>query len=273
MLWLIVGTALAAVGALIFLFFSLGGEAPKKTRRKKTPPPEPVKDWPAIVDRLERKAHTLQRDLQISQNEVRGRDLEINDLKAKVREVEKHLAQEKTWREKEEADLEKEKKQERLLKDELMRVRDILDSESTQRIRLEQELKPLRAEREEKAAEVRRLSAKEMDLERRLREAEGSVRSLRQENAELKRKKEDEEWVAKSDFRRIESLLKRARWEVDQFKKAFPAEQWPKALRPKPQPTVPAAVPEPSGAAPSASPAAGPSSDSERPQGEESHGV
>ena len=127
----------------------------------------------------------------------------------------------------------KEKKQERLLQEELEKTRADLNSESTQRIKQEYELKELRQAREELTAQVRKLSAQGMQLERSLADALKENKNFREENVELKKKKEGEAWVAKSDYKRLEGILKRARWEVEQFKKKVPVPQWPRALQPK----------------------------------------
>ena len=50
---------------------------------------------------------------------------------------------------------------------------------------------------------------------------------------QLSKKREDTEWVAKSDYRQLESALKRVRFETEEFKKAFPPSEWPASLRPE----------------------------------------
>ncbi len=234
MIWLIVGVALAVLGGLLILVLQMPETIQKKRKKKHEPPPEPPKDWQGIAERLEKRLHAMEQTLGGALNDVKGRDKKIEELNRSAGEFRKQLDQEKVWREKGEALVAKEKKQERLLQAELEKTRAELNQESTQRIKQEYELKELRLAREDLTAQVRKLSSQGMQLERSLAEALKENKNFREENFELKKKKEGEEWVAKSDYKRLEGVLKRARWEVEQFKKKVPVPQWPRALQPKP---------------------------------------
>ncbi|MBF0121916.1 MAG: hypothetical protein HQL21_00740 [Candidatus Omnitrophica bacterium] len=233
MIWLIVAFALAALGVLLFIVLQMPDAVQKKRKKKNEPPPEPVKDWKTIAERVEKRLHATEQTLSGTLDELKGRDKKIAELNKSAGEMKKQFDQEKVWREKGEALVAKEKKQERLLQEELEKTRTDLNTESTQRIKQEYELKELRLAREELTSQVRKLSAQGMQLERAIIDALTENKKFKEENFELKKKKEGEEWIAKSDYRRLEGVLKRSRWEVEQFKKKISVAEWPKALQPK----------------------------------------
>jgi hypothetical protein len=270
-LWLIVGVTLALLGGILMFVLQLPVVIEKRKKKKKEPPPEPPKDWEGIAGRLEKRLQGAESALKTAQGELQGRDKRIEELNASLKNLRVQFEQEKIWREKEESVVEKEKKQERLLQDELNRTRASLDQEQTARIKIESDYKEARRAREEQAAEIRQLNARNMDLDRRLSDALKELKQLRDENVELKREKNEDQWVAKSDFKRIEGFLKRARWEVEQFKRKIPPDQWPNPLKPHPvsspqdkgpdapgapaeTPAAPAAPPVPSENVPAADP-------------------
>ena len=202
--------------------------------------------------RLEKRVQALENSLRQAQKDIQEREKRVEELNSSLKNAKTQFDQEKIWREKEESAVEKEKKQERVLQEELTRARISLDQELTSRIKSEAELKELRRTREEQATEIRQLNARGMDLDRKLGEALKELKVFRDENAELKQKKEDDEWVAKGDYKRLEVVWKRARWEIEQFKRKIPEEQWPSALKPRRPGETPASAPS---GAPNASPA------------------
>ncbi len=233
-LWLIVGLFLLLLGGILVFVLQMPEMVEQRKKKKRSEAPaEPPKDWEAIAARAEKRVQSLEQSLRAIQNEIKDRDKRAEELTSSFNGLKKQLDQEKTWREKEEAAVEKEKKQERILQEELVRTRTALDQESTSRIKLENEHKEFRKTREEQSTQIRQLNTKGMDLDRRLNEALKELAFLRDENVELKRKKEDDQWVAKSDYKRLEALLKRARWEAEQFKRKIPQDQWPNALKPR----------------------------------------
>lgn len=233
MVWVIVGLALALLGGLLIFVLQMPEASAKKKKKKAEPAPEPVKDWQAIAQRLEKRIQTLEGALQAAQNEVKARDKKMLQLEKVASDARRQSEQELLWRQKEEALIAKDKKQEKILQEELHKTRTELNAESTLRIKQDYELKELRQLREEQSAGIRKLSSQNIDLDRKLAAALAEGKDLRQENGELRKKKEDEEWVAKSDYKRLESILKRARWELEQFKRKFSSEEWPKPLQPK----------------------------------------
>ena len=232
MLYLIAGITFSVLGILAYVIIQMPESPLKKKKEKKGPPPEPPKDWPAIAERLEKRLHAGEAKLQEAEKALRQKDKDVAASRTALAELEQRFQQEQTWRKKEEAAVDKEKKREKLLDTELEKAREGLTSESTQRIKLEYEVKELRLQKESSVADARRLAAQVADLERKVKAFSEENRDLKRVNAELKVKKEANQWIAKDDFIRVEKLLKRARWEVELFKKKFAEDLWPKELAP-----------------------------------------
>ncbi len=233
MIWLIAGFGLAVLGILLFFVLQIPETLQKKRKKKREPLPEPPKDWQTIAQRQEKRLQAMEQTLSSGAEELKGRDKKIEELNRAVMELKKQLGQEQAWREKSEALAAKEKKREHLLQAELDQARTSLNEESTRRIKQDQELKEQRQILEELTVQVRALSANKLQLERTLAEATVENGKFRQENMELRKKKEGEQWIARSDYKHLEGLLKRARWEADQFKKVVPVAQWPRPLQPR----------------------------------------
>jgi hypothetical protein len=238
MLFVIIGIALAVLGFVAYLINRMPDAPAKKKKEKRPPPPEPVKDWQGITERLEKKAQAIEAKLKAAEAVIRDKDKEINEHKAAIGGLERQFQQEQLWRKKEEDAVEKEKKREKMLETELDKTRDTLNSESTQKIKLEYEVRELRTLKESITADVRRLTSQNMDLDRKLKAVTDEDRELKRENAQLKVKKEADQWIAKDDFIRVEKLLKRARWEVELFKRKFAEDLWPRELQMKPKPSA-----------------------------------
>ncbi len=231
---LIAGVALAVLGLLLVIVLLLPDVIEKEKRgRQRTPPAPPPKDWQGSAERFEKRVKIMELEARTFQAQLREKDKQAEALAAALAGIRKQFDQEKVWREKEEAALEKEKSQERALREDLLRTREALNTESTEKIRMEHELKDIRRVKEELSGANRGLSTRLMELERQLEAAVKELRQLRDENAQLRRKKEDTEWVAKSDYKQQESALKRARFELEEFRKAFPPSEWPASLQNK----------------------------------------
>lgn len=233
---LLVIIAVLAVAGMGFFFYQMmetssGQKKNKKKRRE--PAPVPEKDWKAVAERLEKRVAQLEQSLLVAQKDVRNKEKESLELKQSVAGAERLFAQEKIWREKEEALVKKEKEREKALELELGQTRDELHTEQGSRIKLDYEARELRTLKEALTMDVHRWSTKAQTLEENIAALSQEIRSLKNMNAELSRKKEADQWVAKGDFLQLEKLLKRARFEIELFKKHMPSSSWPTEMQPK----------------------------------------
>ena len=218
--------ALLILGVLAYVVAQWQDPPVSKKKKEKAEPPAvvPAKDPALLTERFERKIRTLENSLQTAKDDVKEKSKEIEELKASIGGFERQLEQEKNWREKEESSGVKEKKLEKELRDELNKTRESLHEQSNQRIRLEYEVKELRLVKDALSGDLRKFTGQNNDLERRVSDFIKETRELKVENAKLRFKKEADEWVAKDDYVKVEKLLKRARWEVEQLQQRLPAE-------------------------------------------------
>ncbi len=196
----------------------------KKKSRKETPAAvTPSRDAAQDALRFERRIQMLENALQVAQDAQKEKDGEVQRLGTAIGSLERELAQETLWRQKEELSALKEKKQEDALRAELDRLNAALHTEAAQRIRYDHERQDLRRERDVFLSDVRKLTGQNNDLERRLRELAEETGALRAENLRLKVKKESDRWVAKDDFDKARTMLENARQEIDRLKALLPA--------------------------------------------------
>ncbi len=207
------------LGVLAFLLWRMPGIGWRPVEKKRSAAAvPPSKDWQGIADRLEGRVNRLEADAQDLQRQLRDKEKQAQEWKVSCAGMQQKLDQEKAWREKETAGSQKERQQERLLQEDLARTREALNHESTQRIRLEAELKEARRVKEELSLAGRTLSSRVLELERQLEAALKELKSLREENLKLRKKNEGTQWVAKADYIQLEAALKCVRQEVEELR-------------------------------------------------------
>jgi chromosome segregation ATPase len=179
---------------------------------------EPARDWQSAAQRLEKRVHALEAEGQELSRQSRDKDKQIQALAVSAQGLQRQVDQADAWRAREEADLRKDKERERVFQDDLKRTREALDAEMDARIKLDAEVKSLRAANKEAADNNRGLSARGLDLSRQLEAATAELKQLRADNAVLRKKNEGAQWVSKADHQQLEGLLKKTRRELDEVK-------------------------------------------------------
>jgi chromosome segregation ATPase len=219
--------ALLVLGVLAYVVAQWPDPSPARRKKKEKPEPvaaAPAKDQAVMIEKLERRIRTLESSVQSAQDEVKDKMKEIAELQAAIGGFERQLAQEKSWREREESSAVKEKRLERGLRDELQQTREALDAQSGERIRLEHEVKELHFAKGIIAGDLRRMTAQHNDLARRMDALLEEARELRSENAKLRIKKEADAWVAKDDHDKVAAMLKDAERRIEELKQRLPAQ-------------------------------------------------
>jgi outer membrane murein-binding lipoprotein Lpp len=247
MLYLVTGGVLIFLAVLALIVMRMPDSAVKRRKQRRDPPEPPPRDWEGIALRSEKKVHEQQQRIREFETLLRDKDKIINEERAVAGGLKRQLEQEQSWRQKEEEAFNREKERGRALDKELKSVTDALNNESSLRIKLMYDVKEGARLKDDLSSQVRRLTGQNHELVEKVRSLTEEVRSLRTENADLKRKKEADQWVAKDDFIGLEKSLKRARWELERFKKKIPEGDWPQELRPRTAP--PGEANEPDGPA------------------------
>ena len=224
MFWIIIISFVVLV-TLAIVIYTMPAESvskPKKKSKEQRPEliPDPVvagdktKDWKSIAERWERQNNALLGDVEKLKMQQKNLDKELEAHKAQHKEVVEKLSQEKSWREKEQVNLDKAKTLEKDLKDQIYRTENDLEKEHSKAIRLEQQLGEIKIKHDSLQEEKRALSTKAMSLETTLEQANKELAQLRKQNAELSRKKEDVQWVAKSQFDELKKQLEQKKQDV-----------------------------------------------------------
>ncbi len=215
MFWIIILCFVVLVGLVIVIYMMPTETAKSKKKEKKQALlPDPIaldktKDWKAIAERWEKNNNALLGDLEKIKMHERTIAKQIEDMKAQHKDALEKLALEKSWREKEQTTLEKNKHHEQSLKDQIVHTEKDLEKEHSSRIRLERDLQELKIKHDEIVEAKREISVKATSLDTSLAAANKELKELKSENAKLKEKRADIQWVAKSEFDELKKELDR----------------------------------------------------------------
>jgi hypothetical protein len=229
MFWIII-SAFVVLMALAIVIYMLPSDPVVKTKKKKEKEKKPVlipdstsidtsKDWKSIAERWEKQNQSLLGEIEkMKMDQKRGQQL-VDERKAETKDLVEKLALEKSWREKEQATLEKFKSHEKDLKDQIYRTEGDLEKEHSHRLRLERELQDIKVKDEQIVEEKRQLSIKAGSQQATLEANARELRDLKYENAKLKEKREDIQWVTKSEFDEVKKALATKEKELALLKK------------------------------------------------------
>ena len=217
MFWIIMGAfaTLMAIAIVIYLLPSDPAKPKKKEKKERAQLlPDPVKpaqdkDWKAIAERWEKNNNALLGDVEKFKMQEKNTAKELEELKAKQKDLMDKLSLEKSWREKEQVNLDKARTHEKDLKGQAIRTEKELEREHSERLRIEREHQELKIKHESSVEEKRVLSVKAASQETTLKALEKELKELKAANAKLKEKREDVQWVAKSEHDALKKELER----------------------------------------------------------------
>ena len=213
-----------AASIAVAIIFLMSGE--EKTKRKKKKPEEMAqesKDWPLIVQRLEKHSETLKKEIEGLEKVIRGKDKDLGVEKLKNSQLQAKLAQEKSWREKEQGSIDKRNEDAHQFKGELLKAEKIVEEEHSLRLRLERELTEAKREVDSLSENKRLISSKLQQIENSLDQYMKEVVELRRTNAQLKKKNEDTTWISKVEYDKLEKLFKEKEKELERLKREIKA--------------------------------------------------
>lgn len=207
MMWIVIAV-LVVLFSIAYMVYKLPTDkAPRKPKKEKVEiKKDDDKDWKEIASRWEKKNNSLLGDVEkLSMNEKKILR-EIDGYKSQLKEVMDKMALEKSWREKEQGNVEKIKAHEKDLKDQIMRTEKDLEKEHSTRLNMERELQELKIKFETVLEEKRVATTNAASLSTTVNQLQLQVKDLTKINAELKQRREDVQWVAKSEY---DELLKK----------------------------------------------------------------
>ena len=226
MFWIIIGSFVVLIGLAIGIYLmpsDKAGKGKKKKDKKSAATADTVaidttKDWKIIAERWEKHNQSLLGEIEKMKMDQK-RALQLSDEgKAEVKLLVEKLSLEKSWREKEQATIEKFKLHEKNYKEQIYRTEADLEKEHSNRLRLERELQDIKIKFEQIQEEKRQLSIKASSQIATLESNVRDIRDLKNQNAQLKEKREDIQWVAKSEFDELKKAFALKDKEIAQLK-------------------------------------------------------
>jgi hypothetical protein len=216
LIW-IVGIGVFAIIALLGVMFSPQQKRKRRRRKEHKELPRKEKDWEAIALRRENYIQRLKDEIARLLREQKQKDEHSEAFKAHIEKLNEKLKLEQQWRQKEEQDTGKEAGRTRQLKEDLMKAEENLGKEHSANIRMNREIEAFKKELDGLKKEKMDRSLEIMKLKSLLEETKKELREQKKISDELSRKKEDAQWVAKSDFDKLQQQLREKEKEFDRI--------------------------------------------------------
>ncbi len=205
---------------LVGLFFMpTEKKVEKKKKKEKTEPEADTKDWQQTVTKLQHHVQSLHKQIEDLDRSVKSKDKQLIIEIAKAKKLQEKITQERSWHEKEKSEVDRKGGEFKKLQDELAKSQDHFSKEHALTLRLEQELKELRLVMDSTNSQRRAAEAESAQLKAQVESYRKDTAQLRRENTELSKKKEDASWIAKSEYERVEKLLREKEKEFERIKR------------------------------------------------------
>ena len=177
------------------------------------------KDWKAIAERWEKHNQSLQGEIEKMKMDQKNVQQQIDEHKAEIKDMAEKLALEKSWREKEQATIEKFKHHEKDLKTKFTvrkaswkkNIPTVCAWSVNSRSLRSNTIKSSR----KKGSCPSRPAASKLHLSP-IRE----LKELKSENTQLKEKRADIQWVAKSEFDELKKVLQAKEQDLARLKES-----------------------------------------------------
>jgi chromosome segregation ATPase len=180
---------------------------PRKKRQNQKGPEEELESWKTASLKLEETLYALRRELQDAQKREQSLQRELIVQQEKYQKLQEKLHQERSWKDKEAAEIDRKTDVVNLLHQDLKKAEGQLEQEHGGRLRAERESREQKQFIQE-AKDVRR------SLETQLAKANNQIEVMRQEfielrvmNEKLSKKHDDTTWVAKTEYVKLKQEL------------------------------------------------------------------
>ncbi|MCX5681568.1 MAG: hypothetical protein NT079_04755 [Candidatus Omnitrophica bacterium] len=214
---MIIFLVFCVIMVVVFAYFFPMGE--RKRKRKKSEAltetmTQEEKKWQEEALRLKEYIAKYRNEIEDSRREQQKLREKLEEEKQKAQKVDEKLKHEKQWLSDQEASLDRRTKEAQQAKMELTKAQADREHEYSLRLVSDREKKGLQESLEKLTKEKNELLLKVTNLEFTLRMKREELGGLKKTNASLQKKKDEEQWVAKSEFERVEQLLKQKEKEL-----------------------------------------------------------
>jgi len=201
---------------LMVIWIAFPDEVAKVTKRKKKKSPQELeKDWKGVSLKLEKHIYTLREDILKLERDQKLKLREIAVEKIKNTKLQEKLAQQEEWIKKEQGSFGRKDDEIRKFKDGIAKAEKEAEEHYSKKLRIEAELKETKDELARMNKERKDLTGKIAGLEAVVETTRRELEKFKQENSDLKRESEQNTWVAKSEYERLEKKLLEMETELD----------------------------------------------------------
>ncbi len=219
LIFIVAITVLFTAVLLGILFVVPANDKKSRKREKKSLNPQEEREWEDVVDRLEKHIVALRHQIAEHEKKEKHFEKDLSVEKAKNKQLQEKLAQEKGWREKENTVVEKSHQESDQIKKDLLKAQREFEEEHSLRLRLERQWTELKWEMDSLNNEKRALAAKVINLETNLEYYKKESAELKKVNAKLTKETSEVSWVAKTEFDKLEILYKEKEKELERLKR------------------------------------------------------
>ena len=205
------------ISILLAVVFLIPGEKKRKKKKGKVQerPIVDEKDWEQKVSRLEKHTYSLRDQILDLQKGEKETEKQLMIERVKVKKFQEKLSQERQWHEKEQGSIDKKGRDFQELKVELIDIQESYSKAHSANLRFEHQVKELQDQLDLLNERRRAIEEENTQLTAKIKNDQQKIAQLKKENIQLKKKKEDVNWIAQTEYQRVEKLLKEKEKELD----------------------------------------------------------
>jgi len=208
------------ISILLGVIFLIPGERKKKKEKKRkkeidNQPSENEKILELKISRLEKHIQSLHNEILDLQKRDKDHEKQAMVQNVKVKKLQEKISQERQWHEKEQSGIDKKGKEFQKLKTELIDVQEGYSKAHSSNLRFEYQMKELQGQVDSLNEQRRTVEEENVQLTAKNKNDKQEIAHLKSENVKLAKKNENVDWVAKTEYQRVEKLLKEKEKELD----------------------------------------------------------
>lgn len=187
-------------------------------KRSAAPLPEESKDWQAVSLKLEKHVLELRRQIDAQQKREKHLQRELAVEHDKYVKLQEKLSQERDWQKKEKDGVDRRNTEIIQLQKDRQEIEQNLEKEHSRRLMLEREMREAKDSMTAANDLKNSLEVQIAKLQAHVDKYRAEINELKQENLKLSKKHDETTFVAKSEYERVEKLLKDTQKEFAEFK-------------------------------------------------------
>lgn len=187
-------------------------------KRSAVPVPEESKDWQAVSLKLEKHVLELRRQIDAQQKREKHLQRELAVEHDKYVKLQEKLSQERDWQKKEKDGVDRRNTEIIQLQKDRQEIEQNLEKEHSRRLMLEREMREAKDSMTAANDLKNSLEVQIAKLQAHVDKFRAEINELKQENLKLSKKHDETTFVAKSEYERVEKLLKDTQKEFAEFK-------------------------------------------------------